>query len=131
MIPDGLLENGGEMLRAALNSLAAAAPDWLAQQAEHGWIDRYGRRVEDSRLPKGEVARRDLAESIGADGHRLLAARYPPAATRGVRDLPAVQPLRRTGVQRFPPQEEGVGGRARADLPPARTRIHSPYDPDA
>src|SRR3954453_1180655 len=66
------LENGGEMLRAALNSLAAAAPDWLAQQAEHGWIDRYGRRVEDSRLPKGEVARRDLAESIGADGHPLL-----------------------------------------------------------
>src|SRR4051794_14751082 len=53
MIPDRLLENVGEMLRAALNSLAAAAPDWLAQQAEHGWVDRYGRRVEDYRLPKG------------------------------------------------------------------------------
>src|SRR3954465_8481073 len=89
------LENGGEMLRAALNSLAAAAPDWLAQQAEHGWIDRYGRRVEDDRLPKGEVARRDRAESIGADGHRLLAAVYDPAAPMGGRRPPPVPAPRR------------------------------------
>src|SRR3954447_16941609 len=99
--PDRHLENVGEMLRAALNSLAAAAPDWLVQHAEHGWIDRYGRRVEDYRLPKGEVARRELAESIGADGHRLLAAVYDPAAPMWLRDLPAVQALRRTWVQQF------------------------------
>jgi transposase len=125
------LENVGEMLRAALNSLAAAAPDWLAQHAEHGWIDRYGRRVEDYRLPKGEVARRELAESIGADGHRLLAAVYDPAAPMWLRDLPAVQTLRRTWVQQFSLQEDRVSWRDRADLPPARTRIHSPYDTDA
>ena len=125
------LENVGEMLRAALNSLAAAAPDWLAQHAEHGWIDRYGRRVEDYRLPKGEVARRELAESIGADGHRLLAAVYDPAAPMWLRDLPAVQTLRRTWVQQFSLQEDRVSWRDRADLPPARTRLHSPYDTDA
>src|SRR5215217_4338186 len=125
------LENGGEMLRAALNSLAAAAPDWLAQHAEHGWVDRYGRRVEDYRLPKGEVARRERAESIGADGHRLLAAVYDPAAPMWLRDLPAVQALRRTWVQQFSLQEDRVSWRDRADLPPARTRIHSAYDTDA
>lgn len=125
------LENGGERLRAALNALAAAAPDWLAQQAEHGWIDRYGRRVEDDRLPKGEVARRDLADSIGADGHRRLAAVYDPAAPMGLRDLPAVQTLRRTWVQQVSLQEDRVSWRDRADLPPARTRIHSAYDTDA
>ena len=125
------LENVGEIMRAALNSLAAAAPDWLAQHAEHGWVDRYGRRVEDYRLPKGEVARRELAVSIGADGHRLLAAVYAPAAPMGLRDLPAVQALRRTWVQQFSLQEDRVSWRDRADLPPARTRIHSAYDTDA
>ena len=119
------------MLRAALNSLAAAAPDWLAQHAEHGWVDRYGRRVEDDRLPKGEVARRERAESIGADGHRLLAAVYDPAAPMWLRELPAVQALRRTWVQQFSLQEDRVSWRDRADLPPARARLHSPYDTDA
>src|SRR5215207_4930076 len=125
------LENAGELLRAALNSLAAAAPDWMAQHAEHDWVDRYGRRVEDYRLPQGEVARRELAESIGADGHRLLAAVYDPAAPMWLRELPAVQALRRTWVQQFSLQEDRVSWRDRADLPPARTRIHSAYDTDA
>jgi transposase len=142
------LENMGETLRTALNALAATAPDWLVQHAEGGWLDRYGRRVEDYRLPpaaippaaqvepwlpppKSEAARRQLGESIGADGHRLLAAVYDPAAPKGLRELPAVQTLRRTWVQQFYLEEDKVSWRGRADLPPSRTRIHSPYNVDA
>src|SRR5512144_3180197 len=44
------LEMVGETLRAALNDLAAVAPDWLAAQVEAGWFERYARRVEDDRL---------------------------------------------------------------------------------
>lgn len=125
------LENVGEVLRAGLNALAAAAPDWLAQHAERSWADQYGRRVEDYRLPKSETARRKLGESIGVDGHRLLADVYGPTAPRWLRELPAVQTLRRAWVQQFYLQGEKVSWRDRTDLPPSGARIHSPYDVDA
>src|SRR5215213_10294175 len=66
------LESVGETLRAALNALAAAAPEWLARHADAEWADRYGRRFEEWRPPKGEGPRKTLGEAIGADGHRLL-----------------------------------------------------------
>ena len=34
------LETVGETLRAALNALAAAAPDWLREQVEPEWFER-------------------------------------------------------------------------------------------
>lgn len=68
------LEMVGETLRAALDSVAGIAPDWLAAQVGADWFDRYARRVEDERLPKGEAARRTYGETIGRDGHHLLAA---------------------------------------------------------
>src|SRR3954462_8882674 len=42
----------GKMLRAALNPLAAAAPDWLAQHPEHGWVDRYAGAVKAIKNPR-------------------------------------------------------------------------------
>ncbi len=47
------LESVGETLRAALNSLAMAAPEWLREQVTTEWFERYGRRVEEYRLPIG------------------------------------------------------------------------------
>ena len=51
------LENTAEHLRAALNALAAAAPDWLLQAVPADWFDRYQRRIEDYRLARGEGPR--------------------------------------------------------------------------
>jgi len=68
------LERVGGTLRAALNELAAVAPDWLRAMAPAAWYERYGRRVENYRLPKTEAARLALAAEIGADGQRLLGA---------------------------------------------------------
>jgi transposase len=74
------LEGAGETLRAALNDLATLAPEWLRGIADEQWVERYGRRVEDHRLPKSQAACRALAEQIGADGHRILAAVHGPGA---------------------------------------------------
>ena len=48
------LELVGETMRAALNALAAEAPLWLRQVAPSEWYERYGRRIEDYRLPKSQ-----------------------------------------------------------------------------
>jgi transposase len=50
-------EQAAETMRAALNALAAADPEWLTEHADPQWFERYGRRIEDQRLPKGKKAR--------------------------------------------------------------------------
>ena len=46
------LELVAETLRAALNELATVAPDWLRDVAPLEWYERYGKRIEDARLPR-------------------------------------------------------------------------------
>ena len=125
------LESIGETLRAALNSLATFAPAWLADLVAPDWFERYATRVEEYRLPKGEAARTALGERIGADGHTILVAVYAPSAPAWLRELPAVQTLRRAWVHQFHLEDDVVRWRKAADLPPAGTRFDSPYDTDA
>jgi transposase len=125
------LESIGETLRAALNSLATVAPVWLADLVAPDWFERYATRVEEYRLPKGEAARTALGERIGADGHTILVAVYAPSAPAWLRELPAVQTLRRAWVHQFHLEDDVVRWRKAADLPPAGTRFDSPYDTDA
>jgi transposase len=66
------LEGVGETLRAALKEIAALAPDWLVQQITSEWLERYGPRRANYRLPKEKRRRSVLAEQIGADGLQLL-----------------------------------------------------------
>lgn len=68
------LERVGETLRAALNALAVAAPEWLRVVAEPDWFTRYGSRVENFTLPKTEAGRKQLAAVICLDGRKLLNA---------------------------------------------------------
>src|SRR5512135_1435681 len=121
----------GETLRAALDDLAAVVPDWLAAQVTPDWFQRYARRVEDDRLPKGEAARRAFGEMIGRDGHHLLAALWEPVALPTLRALPTVETLRRLWVQQFHCTEGGVRWRDATDLPPANLGVESPYDCEA
>jgi transposase len=125
------LERVGETLRAALNELAAAAPGWLRAVAPPAWYERYGRRVENYRLPKAEAARLALAAEIGADGQRLLAALDAAAARPELARLPAVAVLRQVWAAQY---AEGAGGlrwRTAAEMPPAAAQVCSPYDPEA
>ena len=130
--PLNRLETLGETFRAALNSLAVAAPDWLAKRLKKDWFDRYGRRVENYRLPKLDSEREALGNQIGADGESLLKRIYAPNAPEWLRLIPAVEILRKVWVQQFyAPVEGQVKLRSPKDMPPSTIAIHSPYDVEA
>lgn len=62
-------------MRFALEAPACAAPDWLKARAQPGWVERYERcSLSAERPPRSEAKRTALAQVIGEDGHRLLAA---------------------------------------------------------
>jgi transposase len=107
-------------LRAALNSLAVVAPDWLLTLVTSDWFDRYGTRVEEYRLPKGKEAREVYAAQIGADGFRLLDAIDADDTRRWLREVPAVQTLGQMWAHQYTREEGRVRLRAAHELPPAR-----------
>ncbi len=126
------LEGVGETLRAALNVLAVAHPEWLRSQAPPEWVERYGKRIDDYHLPKGDAERRAYAEVIGRDGHELLYLLSTPDAPAGLRLLPAIEVLRQVWVQQFYREGEQVRWRtAEEGIPPASIFINSPYDVEA
>src|SRR5215210_7242419 len=124
------LECIGEMLRHALDTLARVAPEWVRASVPGTWVDRYGRRFQEYRLPAGVPERTALAEQIGADGRHLLAAVAASTAPAWLREVPAVETLRRCRVQQFY-AEDPIRWRAATDLPPAPLLLSSPDDPEA
>ncbi|WP_434599927.1 IS1182 family transposase [Streptomyces sp. A5-4] len=129
------LEFVGETLRAAMEALAVAAPDWMRTTMDPVWQERYGTRVDAYRLPTDEQERRDLAQQIAADGYRLLEAVIALTAPAWLRDVPALAILRTVWVQQFTRTVTNgtgeVAWRGKDDLPPRRILIASPYDPEA
>jgi len=133
------LELAGESVRACLEAIAAAAPDWLDEALDvPGWAARYGVRVDSWRLPTAKTKRDALAAAYGTDGFTLLRAVYAAGSPRWLADLPAVEALRRILVQNYVIVAERTGREVitmrDADihgLPPGRCRITSPYDLDA
>jgi transposase len=121
----------GEAMRFALNSLAVVAPSWLLSQREDEWRERYGHRIEESRLPKSEAGRQALAEQIGADGGKLLTAVFDPLAPVWLREIEAVEILRQMWVQNYQSSDGQLRWREAEKLPPATQFIRSPYDPEA
>ena len=133
------LELAGESLRAALEALAAAAPGWLAGVIGPSWQQVYGARIDDLHLPESKAGRQDLMIRYGADGYYLLEQVHGPGAPAWLRELPAVQALRRIWIQQF--YREITDGRQEVrrreklpegdGLPPGRDLLISPYDLDA
>jgi transposase len=121
-----------ETLRHALNRLAVVAPEWLRANSQPVWLARYGPRMEDSRLPKGEAPRRAYAHAVGVDGYVLLDAIDAADAPGWLREVPAVETLRRVWIQQYYRSAAGVRWRTAADgFPSAARMISSPYDVDA
>lgn len=131
------LELAGESVRAALEALAAAAPDWLAEVVDRSWQQVYGARIDQIRLPAGETTRTKLAEQYGRDGYHLLDRVYAPGAPRWLRELPAVATLRAIWVQQYYRSIDEHGEKvirrqaSEHGLPPGRLQFVSPYDLDA
>jgi hypothetical protein len=86
-------------------------------------------------MPKSEAARAELAITIGQDGFRLLEAVFSPDAPVWLREVPAVEVLRRAWIQQYHRTTSDTGTevawRETKDLPPGRMRLASPYDSDA
>src|SRR5499427_779562 len=95
------LELVAETLRAALNALATVAPDWLQGLAPLVWYERYGKRIEDTRLPQGQAKRDAYAQTVGEDGFHLLDALDAPAAPTSLRELPIIATLRQTWQRHY------------------------------
>jgi transposase len=125
------LELVGEALRRVLNDLATVAPEWLLQQVTGDWFERYGARFEAYRLPKEENERDALQAQIGADGIHLLSAIYTSTSVPWLRQLPAVEIMRKIWVQQYYTEDGVVKWRPGKDLPPHKRMITSPYDIEA
>jgi transposase len=127
------LELAGETIRAALEALAAAAPGWLAGVIDASWQRVYGQRIDSLRLPEGKTARDELAVQYGRDGYYLLEQAGAPGAPGWLKDLTAVEALRRIWIQQYYRDGEKVIRREEREhgLPPGQDRLASPYDLDA
>jgi transposase len=121
----------GEAMRFAPGSLAVVAPEWLVEHSEAEWVERYGHRIEESRLPKSQADRLTLAELIGGDGQKVLTAVFDPLAPLFLPEIPAIQILRRIWVQNYWSEDGQLRWREAEDIPPATQFINSPYDPEA
>jgi transposase len=72
------------------------------------WADRYEKRFSDFRLPKDAKARVALAETIGADGRRLLERVYAETSLPWLAELEAVETLGRVWIQHYHAREQGT-----------------------
>jgi transposase len=129
------LEFLAETLRAALEALAAAVPDWLTTRIDADWIRRYSARMDSYRVPHGGDKRTEMAVLVGVDGFGLLEAAHARDAPTWLREIPAVVVLRSVWLTQYHRTithgRQEVSWREEKDLPPSRQRICSPYDTDA
>ncbi|MFI9273208.1 hypothetical protein ACIGXM_21135 [Kitasatospora sp. NPDC052896] len=90
------LELAGESVRAALEALAVAAPTWLGQAMPVVELElRHAARIDSWRLPTSKTKRDRLAEVYGQDALALPHAVHAPATPVWLREIEAVQLLRR------------------------------------
>lgn len=135
------LELAGESVRAALEALTAAHPAWLAQRiCVPDFARRYGTPMTSWRPPASRARRDELAVAYARDGYALAGAAYDSAAPAWLRELPAIDVLRRVLLQNYTRTVTGDGREVikrrekepEGDgLPPGHARIASPYDTDA
>ncbi len=135
------LELAGESVRAAVEALTAAHPDWVAQRiCVSDFARRYGTPMTSWRPPASQAKQDELAIAYAKDGYALLEAVYGSSSPAWLAEIPAVDVLRRVLLQNYTrvidadgrevikrreKEPEGDG------LPPGHARIASPYDLDA
>ena len=124
-------ERTAETMRAALNALALADPQWLTEHADPEWFERYARRIEDQRLPKGKEARQEYLKTVGADGLRLLGRLDAPHTPEVLKEIAEVETLRRIWEQHYERIDGGIRVLDPKEMPEAAHRIESPYEVEA
>jgi transposase len=128
------LELVGQTLQHALNEVARRESEWLKQRVPSEWWERYAKKLDDYRLPKGETARRELAEVIGRDGLHFLRMVKQIDAPADLAHLEAIRILEQVWREQYSydgPDDPSPRWRDKKTLPPAAERIASPHDPEA
>ena len=119
----------GEAMRQVLNSLAVVAPDWLRTLIPLGSSAMAIALKRIVCLKSGRSSRHGRV-----DWRRRQESAYrgfDPLAPIWLREIPAVQILRRIWVQNYRVEDEHARWREAEDIPPATLFINSPYDPEA
>ncbi len=115
----GRLENIGETLRYALNTIAAVAPDWLKKIVpDPNWYELYGQRIQENRLPSSKEERNTLAHQMGTDGIYLLDAIWSESTLVWLRQIEAVEILRQVWIQQFYLESGSIRLREPSNCPP-------------
>ena len=128
------IELVGETLRYALNEIARREPEWLQANVPSEWWNRYVRRIDETRLPKGLDARKKLAETIGRDGLHLLALVNRDDAPPELAHLEAIHTLELIWRDQYDvddPDDPSPRWRGKGTLPPTWQRLVSPHDTEA
>ncbi len=102
----------------------------LARCREAGLLKARGRQRTDSTVVLAAVRALNRLEFVGETLRHALNS-LAVAAPAWLREVPAVETLRRVWVQQFHAAEGAVRWRATTELPPAAVLINSPYDPEA
>ncbi len=123
------LELVAESLRAALNDLAAADPEWLRSVAKPEWFERYAKRIEDYRFPKGKDARHKLILEVAEDGYFLLDALAQAAQDLLVLEQVAI--FKQVWKHHFVKEGGSPKLKEGDERTPLKERFNSPYDPEA
>jgi hypothetical protein len=82
-------------------------------------------------MPKTDTARQALAAVIGTDGQVLLQAIDAASEQPWLREIPAVQSLRRVWAEQDVEVNGTLSWREVKDMPSPAELIASPYDPEA
>ena len=125
------LEQVAETMRAALNELAMEAPVWLQSVAPHEWYQRYGRRIEDDRLPQSNAGREAYGQTVGEDGFHLLDLIAQPDAPADLDKLAKIEALRLVWERHYERAGEKVRFKTKKELANAPPGAESPYDTEA
>ena len=129
------LERVIETLRAALNQLSEADPQWVRAWTPLDWYERYGPRADSFHLPKATSQREALAVQVGADGYALMDTLFDGDEASHLRHLPDLEVMRRIWLQQYyrctAPGLEEVRWRGKDETPPSALMIQSPYDLEA
>lgn len=125
------LELVGETMRAALNELATVAPSWLREIAPAEWYKRYGRRIENERLPERQSERTAYAQIVGEDGFRLLDLLTALETSAGLGELPQIRALRQVWARHYKREEGQVSFKTKQEMAREVENVESPYDTEA
>jgi len=127
------VELAGETMRRVLDDIAQIAPIWLKDLMKEDWGKRYGNPIDTHAIRKSKAKLEKLAQTIGRDGHFLLAAVYQEDTPTKIRSLFTVEVLRQVWVQQYYLEEGQSYWRKKDDqgFPTSGTMIASPDDLDA